>query len=261
MNIDIGDISVSYDDVGKGDPVVLVHGLAEDRRSWDQVVHLLSESRRMVCYDVRGHGSTSTGTAMGTLEQLADDLAKFLERVTGPATCVGFSLGGTIVLGAAVRHPELVPRCIVLGTSSVVGRSAVAYYSERIAQIESESPAEIAQGLLEDTSRSIAGSGIDVAAVATYRASAVGDGGGYLNAARAMRSLHDRPLTPELARVTCHVDVVGADRDTFCPQKAADILVAHLPDATFHAITGAGHFMNIDQPTAVANLLDSLLPS
>jgi pimeloyl-ACP methyl ester carboxylesterase len=59
--------------------------------------------------------------------------------------------------------------------------------------------------------------------------------------------------------VRCHVEVVGAEHDAFCPRKAADILVDALPDATYHEIPGAGHLMAVDAPDAVTATLIQLL--
>lgn len=260
MNRPIGTLDlVEYDDVGRGDPVIFVHGLAEDRRSWATQMDRLGNGRRMVSYDLRGHGGTSLGEPAGTLDQLGGDLVDVIETLTGPATCVGFSLGGAVVLRVAASRPKLVKHVIALGTSSVVGRAAAAFYEQRIALVESGLTAEIADAVLEDTRAAVTSTTVDLDALTAYRLSAIGDGGGYVNAARAMQRLHEHPLTPELSAVRCHVDVVAGDQDQFCPRKAADILLGGLCDAQLHEISGAGHLMNVDQPDAVTELLDQLL--
>lgn len=259
MNRLFGDISVEYDDVGSGEPVVFVHGLAEDRLSWKYQMDRLGEGRRLVCYDLRGHGRTTLGDGQGTPDQLAADLVCVLETLTGPATCVGFSLGGTVVLQAAAEHPKLVRHAIVLGTSSVVGKMAADFYAQRIALVQSGSVAQIAEALREDTRAAIASTAVDIDALTAYRLEAIGDGAGYVNAASAMRRVHEHPLTRALPAVRCHVDIVGAAQDSFCPRKATDILLAGLGDAMFHEIIGAGHLMNVDRPDAVTELLGQLL--
>ena len=91
------------------------------------------------------------------------------------------------------------------------------------------------------------------------RLDAVGAGGGYVNAARAMARVNTVPLTDLLPQVQIHVDVVGATNDTFCPRKAADLLMQGLPDAIYWEIDGPGHLMNVDDPAAVTRLIHSLL--
>lgn len=253
----VGDSTVAYTEHGAGPPVVFVHGLAEDRASWAVQQRELSEFRT-VAVDLRGHGETTVGRPDGTLAQLGTDLVGVLEAVTGPAVCVGFSLGGTVVLRAALDQPDLVPAAIVLGTSSVVGRAAVQFYGERIALVERGDGAEIRDAMTADTAAAVV-TDVDVDALVSARIAAIGSGAGYVNAARAMAALREQPLTGELPNVRCPVGVVGADADSFCPRRAADILLDGLPAATYREVGGAGHLMNVDQPALVTDVLRELL--
>jgi len=254
----IGDIDVAWTEEGDGPPVVFVHGLAEDRHTWAyQQQHM--PGRHTYAYDLRGHGETTVGDADGTAEQLSADLVRFLCMVTGPATCVGFSLGGTVVLGAAAAAPELVTKAIVVGTSSVVGRGAVEFFRTRIDQVESNMLDEFREGMRDDTAAAIANPSIDIDAITAHRLRAVGDGRGYVNAARAMARVNAHPLTDIIRTITMHIDVVGSTLDTFCPRKAADLLLATLPDATYWELDGAAHLMNVDDPAGLTRILDSIL--
>lgn len=252
----VGDLEVAYTESGPADrtPVVLVHGLAEDRATWaNQQRELVSA--HTFAYDLRGHGETTLGDADATLAQLGGDLVGFLETVTGPATVVGFSLGGTVVLWAAGQRPDLVRHAVVLGTSSVVGRSAVGFYENRVAMAADTSTEEFRAAIRDDTAAGLAVAHDRIDDVTPARLAAIGDGGGYRNASRAMAGLSVDPLTPALAGVQVHVDVVGATGDTFCPAKAARIILDALPDSQFYEISDAGHLMNIDNPGAVTDVL------
>ena len=258
MKIRLGDIEIGYSERGGGPPVVMVHGLAEDRRSWALAQERLAPDYRTLAYDLRGHGETGAGDADGTLAQLAGDLARFLEALTGPAACIGYSLGGTIVLALAAARPELVERAVVSGTSSVVGRAATGFFEDRIALLRADRAA-FAAALREDTAAQIVTPGADLDAIAARRLEAVGDGRGYVNAARAMQGLHANPLTAALGRIRCPVDVVGGDADRFCPRRAADIMLAELADGAYHEIAACGHLMTVDQPEAYASVLEAAL--
>jgi pimeloyl-ACP methyl ester carboxylesterase len=209
---------------------------------------------RSHAYDLRGHGETTLGEADGTLAQLGADLARFLEIVAGPATCVGYSLGGTIALWAAAEHPALVRNVVVAGTSSVVGHKAAEFFEERIRTIQEDFSA-FARELRSDTARQLVVAAGELDAVASRRIAAVRDGGGYVNAARAMKRLADEPLTPILRRITCRVDVIGGEKDVFCPRRAAEMLTRGLSNAEYHEIEGAGHLMSIDKPSAYAGAI------
>jgi pimeloyl-ACP methyl ester carboxylesterase len=252
----VGDIEIAWTEAGpaEGRPVVLVHGLAEGRGTWAVQQEALSDVHTYA-YDLRGHGETTLGEPDGSLEQLGNDLVGFLEAVTGPAVVVGFSLGGTVALWAAAERPDLVTRAVVLGTSSVVGRAAAEFYGTRIAAASDTSSDEFRVALRDDTRAALAVSADRLDEVVAARLAAVGDGGGYINAARAMAGLNQAPLTPRLSEVKVHVDVVGATGDTFCPLKAAQIILDALPDASYVEIPDAGHLMNIDNPQGVTRAL------
>ena len=147
MRIRLADIAVGYARMGEGPPAVMLHGLAEDRNSWADVQRRLGDFTTYAC-DLRGHGETELGGAEGTLEQLGGDLIGFLEALTGPADCIGYSLGGAVVLWVAARRPDLVRRATVAGTSTVVGRRAVGFFRDRIETIQQRLPGlrQCAQG-------------------------------------------------------------------------------------------------------------------
>ena len=257
MKIQLNDIEVSYRAAGAGWPVVLIHGLAEDKRSWADVQDRLP-GHRSYAVDLRGHGETSLGEPEGTLEQLGRDLIAFLEAVTGPAVCVGYSLGGTVVLWAAAQRPDLIRHCVVAGTSSVVGRAAAAFFAERIGTLQRDFDA-FCQALCADTAAQLVTARARTDEVAARRIESINDGGGYINAARAMHRMAAGPVAPHLSGLTCGVDIVYGDQDVFCPEKAVDILAAALPMHTRLKVPGAGHLMSIDQPERYAEAIRGAL--
>ncbi|WP_072814183.1 alpha/beta fold hydrolase [Rhodococcus zopfii] len=256
----LGDIDVTYSRSGTGPAVVLIHGLAEDHLSWRKVQEA-DLGVTTYAYDLRGHGSTTVGTPDGSLAQLRDDLIAFLENVTGPAICVGFSLGGTVVLSAAAVRPDLLPTVVALGTSSVVGRGAASFYAGRIELFRGTDRAEQRDALRADTAAALHNPASDVDAVTEARIAAVGDAAGYINASTAMAALVESPLTPELTKIGSDVEVtiIGADHDSFCPKKAADIILGAVEHAAYAEITDAGHLMLVDQPEQTVALLERII--
>jgi pimeloyl-ACP methyl ester carboxylesterase len=257
MTITLRDIDVAYRAEGDGPPVVLIHGLAQDHRMWARQQDALTGFRTLA-YDLRGHGGTTAGEADGTLAQLGQDLIAFLERF-GPAVCVGFSLGGTVALWAAAERPDLVPEVVAVATSSIVGRAAAAFFAERIELFEAGDPERIREAVREDTRAQVAGGDIDVVALADARVEAIGDGRGYVNAARAMVGLREIPLNNRLLRIGQPVLVVSGERDAFCPRKAADIMLEHLADGDFEELPGVGHLVTDEDPDAVTRVLAARL--
>lgn len=256
--VTINDIDVMYAQNGSGDPVIFIHGLAEDHHTWRVQQHALNQFHSFA-YDLRGHGLTTIGQCNGTLAQLGNDLLAFIEKVTGPAVVVGFSLGGAIALWAAAERPDLIKRSVVLGTSSIVGQLAVQYFEDRIAMAADTGSAAFQEAVRSDTAAGLFRAHGLLDQVVAARLTAVGDGLGYINAAKAMMRVNVEPLTPRLSLIKTPVVVIGAEHDKFCPQKAASIILDALPEAEFIAIPEAGHLMNVDSPNAVVDALRKAL--
>ena len=257
MRVRLADIGVGYTRTGEGPPAVMLHGLAEDRNSWADVQRRLSDFTTYA-YDLRGHGETDLGEAEGSLEQLGGDLIAFLDALTGPADCIGYSLGGAVVLWVAAKRPDLVTRATVAGTSTVVGRRAAEFFRDRIETIRSDFSG-FAGELKEDTRQQLVVAGDRLEDVTARRLKAIGSGDGYVNAARAMARLNEEPLTRVLPEIACPVHVIGGEADVFCPRKAADIMIDGLRHGTYHEVAGAGHLMSVDQPDAYAQAIRNAL--
>lgn len=90
------DIDLHYDDLGSGDPVVLVHGWPLSGRSWEgQIPALVEAGHRVIAYDRRGFGDSAQPAGGYDYDTLAADLDALLEKLeVTNATLVGFSMGG-----------------------------------------------------------------------------------------------------------------------------------------------------------------------
>lgn len=237
----LGDIDVSFAHTGRGRNVVMIHGLGQDHGIWDEVLrHLGSVSG--FAYDLRGHGGSSLGAADGTIEQLGGDLVAFLEFV-GPATCIGFSLGGSVALWAAAERPDLVEGVIAVATSSVVGRAALNAMLERVEVIERGGREEVRRFLFDDTVAQVATAQIDAEAIVESRLEAISDIRGYVNGIKAICSINARPLNERLEQIRQPVLVINGDLDVWCPRRAAEIMLEHLHDASFIELRGVGHLV------------------
>src|SRR5262245_60673011 len=98
---------------GAGPPVVLIHGLGLDHRMWErQVPAPAAAGHRVITCDLPGHGAggrpTRRGTAYSTADLATSLIGALEDSVVGPATLVGFSLGGGIALQVALDRPECV---------------------------------------------------------------------------------------------------------------------------------------------------------
>ena len=107
-----------YIEKGEGFPLVLLHGNGESNEYFTHQVEYFSKDYRVIALDTRGHGKTKRGEAKFTLEQFAEDLKRFLDRLQiKKAIILGFSDGGNIALLFALKYPEYVKALIVNGAN------------------------------------------------------------------------------------------------------------------------------------------------
>ena len=95
-----------YDDVGSGQPVVLIHGWPLSQRMWEsQVLALCDGGYRCIAYDRRGFGDSGKPGGGYDYDSFASDLNDLMTQLdVHDAVLVGFSMGGGEVARYVARY-------------------------------------------------------------------------------------------------------------------------------------------------------------
>lgn len=109
---------------GAGTPLVLVHGLGGTIENWRGLAPLLATRHRVLVPDLPGHGHSAPLPEMRNLDALAETVhgVAAAEQIRG-AVWIGHSLGGVVVLRAAVLRPDAV-RGVVLAAAAGIGSTS-----------------------------------------------------------------------------------------------------------------------------------------
>jgi len=263
MRARCNDIDVAWFEVGRGEPLILIHGLADDHRSWRRALPGLLLRHRVLMYDLRGHGETSLGRPEGTLTQLGADLVSLMEAAgVDAAHIAGFSLGGTIAMRMAIDHPARVRSLVLVATSSRVGKAAADWYQQRVDMVKRNDP-ELRATLDRDAADVYAESASELPDGLLIRRQSTADPRGYGNACAAMAALNAAPLDPELSRISAPTLIVASELDRHCPPKAAQIIAAGIKGAAarvrLEVIPGAGHPIPVEKPHELVRSINSFL--
>ena len=115
--VQVGELSIAFEQRGEGPALVLLHGGVSDSREWRRQVHGLSDAFTVVAWDAPGCGGSSDPPAHFLMPDYADCLAEFIDAL---GLCrphvVGLSFGGTLALELYRRHPGM-PRTLVLASA------------------------------------------------------------------------------------------------------------------------------------------------
>jgi pimeloyl-ACP methyl ester carboxylesterase len=106
-----------YRRMGKGKPLVILHGLYGTSDNWYTIGRQLSEFREVFLLDCRNHGQ-SPHHPVHTYGAMRDDLHEFLvQHSLYKPVIMGHSMGGRAAMFFAVMHPKLIEKLIVVDIS------------------------------------------------------------------------------------------------------------------------------------------------
>ena len=116
--VDCGDARIACYDIGRGAPLVLLHGNGEDSSYWKAQIPEFTRFYRVIAVDSRGHGTSERGTQALSFDQMARDLKAVLDaRGVRRAHILGFSDGGNLAIKFALTYPDCVDKLILNGAN------------------------------------------------------------------------------------------------------------------------------------------------
>jgi proline-specific peptidase len=111
-------IKICYKTLGKGDPVLLVHGFGDRKEHWRAQIGDLSKHFNVIIFDNRGAGKSDRPDGYYTMEMFADDIAGLMDWLKIKKTnIIGHSLGGMIVQNFALKYPNRINKIVLINTS------------------------------------------------------------------------------------------------------------------------------------------------
>ena len=118
----MGDVTLAYDLLGAGEPVVLVAGCGQPAVAWHLGLAqaIAAAGYQVVTFDNRGVPPSSSPPAPYRVEQMAVDAVGLLDHLgfEGPVRLAGHSLGGWIVETLCATRPERVRSAVLMGSAN-----------------------------------------------------------------------------------------------------------------------------------------------
>ena len=240
-------VKIYWDEVGEGEPVLLIMGLGSSSAMWHRIRPVLASQYRTIAFDNRGIGESDVPAGPYSIREMAADAVAVLDAANiASAHVLGLSMGGMIAQELALQYPDRV-RSLILACTSPGGENAVQADPEvqsLFASLRSMSPevgTEAAVPILHAAGTARARIDEDLALRRKWYPSAKG----YLGQLQAIRSWE---AFSRLHQIRVPTLVIHGDCDRLIPTRNGEILAQRIPGARLVLLPQAGHVFFTDQP-------------
>jgi 3-oxoadipate enol-lactonase len=256
-----GDAEISYEILGQGPSVVLLHPFPVNHEFWLPLADSLSSRYRMILPDLRGHGVSDSGEGPATMQKHAADLARVMDDAeVGRAPLIGVSIGGYAIFEFWRRHRDRVSALVLSNTKAqqdspearkgrlqaaadVIERGTEPFFESMIPKVFGQTTRDTRPDLVEGALKMMRQmTPQDVAAV--------------------QKGMAERPDSgPTLSTMNVPVLILTGDQDTTTGVAEADYMRQNIAGSQMKVIPRAGHYAAWEQPGQVGTVLRQFLDS
>lgn len=254
-------VELAFKAIGKGPPLVILHGLFGSKRNWAGIAKALSDHYHVYCLDIRNHGESPWADGMD-YATLAGDVYDFLKHHgLHKTTVIGHSMGGKTAMALSLLHAEAVEALVVVDIAPVdtIGEDVREYldilvelplaaYSSR-SEVEEHLADEIPQAairsfllqnLIREDDR------------LQWRVNLAAIAGGMDDITGFINTGHGRSY------MGSSLFVAGGNSPYVQPHHHA-VVKGMFPKAQIEIIPGAGHWLHAEKPGPFLDLLKDFL--
>lgn len=240
-------IEMTYEDVGSGPSVVLLHGYPFNRSMWADQMAELKKHHRVIVPDLRGHGGSAVSQA-ASMQSMATDVASLLETLNiSRATIGGLSMGGYVALAFYRLFPLRVRSLVLADTRAQADTDEGKQNREQQAEKALREGMEgIADGLLP---KLLAPETVTKHPEIVKRLRGMMAETNPEGAAAALRGMAGRQdQTSFLSRIISPTLILVGSEDAITPVADSELMHREIGGSRLKIIEGAGHVSNLERP-------------
>jgi pimeloyl-ACP methyl ester carboxylesterase len=271
IEVDADGVRLSTYVIGKGSPLVLLHGMGASKLSWVPLLSPLSEHHRLVAPDLPGHGDSDKPAADYSPRFYARVVRHFLDAMdVDQAIIVGNSMGGRIGVELALRSPNRVKALVLLCAAAPGLRWRYLLSFTRVFPSEFAGiPFPFRERWMERVLRGLFGRpedlAVDVVPLAARefirvhrepRARVA-----FLSSLRHVVTESKAPFWAALRRVKQPALVIVGDQDRLVPSRLGVRLAHSLPSSELLLLPGVGHIPQFEATEDTVAAIDRFLGS
>src|SRR5215211_7679347 len=272
--VDLHGHRVIYRIAGSGPPVVLIHGMVNSSRHWEEVALRLADRCTVIAPDLIGHGDSATPRGDYSLGAHAASIRDLLAVIgVDHATIVGHSLGGGVAMQFFYQFPQRTDR-LVLISSGGLGREVSpllrgAALPGAAAILRAAAHRRVLDGLWWSGERMRArgiGTGVYLQAIARALRplERAGARKAFIQTLRSVIDVHGQRVN---ARDRLYLLrgyptlIVWGERDNTIPLSHGEAAHHAIPGSHLATLPRAAHFPHLEDPDGLAEALDDFVSS
>jgi pimeloyl-ACP methyl ester carboxylesterase len=264
IRVAVGNLEISYQEVGSGTPLVMLHGTGPGASGWSNfrlTVPAFADRYRVIVPDLPRYGRSSKVPITGPrLTVLSGILARLFETIdVTRADIIGNSMGGQAAMKLAIDRPDLVRRLVVIGSPPLGGSAMGPSPAEAIRLIEAYYKGS---GPSPDKMRALLTTLVfdqslvtDAVVEERYRSSIDPE----TIAANAGPMWERETLDGQLGRLTAPMLIVWGQDDRAAPMDIGLRMVRELPDARMLVFGRCGHWAQVEHADEFNRVVGSFL--
>jgi pimeloyl-ACP methyl ester carboxylesterase len=253
----IDDVKLYYEDYGPRDKdsLILLHGIMGNSKCWKPQAEHFKETRRVILFDLRGHGQSDKPRGKYSIRQFSEDLFAFMRSLEiERAIVAGHSMGGMVALRFTIDHQEMVDKLILLDTSAKpsfsFGRRLLLWVSIIAISISYETFVKLF--ITRSLSKSYSESFLKEALKTVLKTPK--------HVAKSCFSvIKDFDVTSELTDIQVPTLIIHGSEDTQQPLSQAKYLKENISTAELVVIEGAGHETVIEAPEKISEAIEEII--
>jgi 3-oxoadipate enol-lactonase len=223
-------------------PVLMFsNSLGTNLSMWDPQTHNFGKKFRILRYDTRGHGQSSSTPGPYSIEQLSKDVLTILDALKlDRVNFCGLSMGGMIGMWLGANAPEKLNKLILCNTGAKIGNAEG--WNTRIETVRRTGMKSIASVVLDRWFTPTFRANAPATISNTQRMLEAVNPEGYASCCAAVR---DFDFRAELARIRLPTLVITGAHDPATPPADGRFIAEHVPGARYVEFDAA-HLSNLE---------------
>ena len=248
MQVVVNSLLTQYERVGKGKPVVVLHGWGDSSKGWQAFQQGLSDKFDVIVLDLPGFGGTQTPNETWGLDEYAAFARDFLKKLkVKPYAIIGHSNGGAIAVRGIARNILSTERLVLLDSAGIrnlyKGRKKVLRIITKAGKVMTlPLPKTVKKRLRRKVYKTV---GSDMLIVERLQ--------------ETFKRVVTDDVQPDAAVLRLPTLIMYGEDDLATPVQYGRILRNLISHSTLEIVPEAGHFVHLDRPKVVLDAIEGFL--